>query len=140
MTIIPAKSIDLDNKIGKLDKGYLANFLITSGQIFDDKTEINENWVKGQRHVVKNTDNINIDGEYTLKVNGKSYEIKISNSLLRPSSKVKRDSTDICSISSTLLGLLSKFSPVKKSSQPIIKNMNKQSIETYIYIRIILPP
>ena len=45
----------LDNKIGKLDKGYLANFLITSGQIFDDKTEINENWVKGQRHVVKNT-------------------------------------------------------------------------------------
>jgi len=95
LTIIPAKSINLDNKIGKLDKGYLANFLITSGQIFDDKTEINENWVKGQRHVVKNTDNINIDGEYTLKVNGKSYEIKISNSILRPSSKVKRDSTDI---------------------------------------------
>jgi len=33
LTIIPAKSINLENKIGKLDKGYLANFLITSGPI-----------------------------------------------------------------------------------------------------------
>ena len=43
LTIIPARSINLDNKIGKLEKGYYANFLITSGPIFGDKTAINEN-------------------------------------------------------------------------------------------------
>lgn len=95
LTIIPAKSLNLENKIGKIDRGYLSNFLITSGPIFDDKTEINENWIKGQRHIIKNTDNINIDGEYNLTINNKPYEIVISNSLLRPNAKIKRDSIDI---------------------------------------------
>ena len=54
LTIIPASSINLDDKIGKIEKGYYANLLITSGPIFEDKTSINENWIKGQRHIVKN--------------------------------------------------------------------------------------
>ena len=95
LTIIPASSINLDNKIGKLEKGYYANLLITSGPIFGDKTVINENWVNGQRHIVKNTDKINVDGDYTIQINNKSYEIKISNSLTKPSTKIKRDSIDI---------------------------------------------
>ena len=95
LTIIPAKSLNLDDKIGELDKGFLANFLITSGPIFDDKTVINENWVKGQRHIVKSNENVNIDGTYTFTINDKNYEVKISNSLLRPKSNVNRDSIDI---------------------------------------------
>ena len=95
LTIIPARSINLDNKIGKLEKGYYANFLITSGPIFGDKTAINENWVKGQRHIIKNTDKVNIDGTYIIQINDKSYEIKILNSLTKPSTKIRRDSIDI---------------------------------------------
>ena len=95
LTIIPAKSLNLNNKIGKLDKGFLANFLITSGPIFDDKTVINENWIKGQRHIVKSNDNINADGNYVFNINNRSYEVKISNSLLRPKATVERDSIDI---------------------------------------------
>ena len=95
LTIIPASSINLDDKIGKIEKGYYANLLITSGPIFGDKTVINENWVKGQRHIIKNTDKVNVDGDYTIQINDKSYEIKISNSLTKPSTKIKRDSTDI---------------------------------------------
>ena len=77
------------------DKGFLANFLITSGPIFDDKTVINENWIKGQRHIVKSNDNINVDGNYVFNINNRSYEVKISNSLLRPKATVERDSIDI---------------------------------------------
>tara|TARA_B100001248_G_scaffold80419_2_gene58383 strand:+ start:1052 stop:4039 length:2988 start_codon:yes stop_codon:yes gene_type:complete len=95
LTIVPAKSLNLNDKIGKLDKGFLANFLITSGAIFEDKTEIYENWVKGQRHIVKSNDNLNIDGDYTFNINDRNYEVKISNSLLRPKANVKRDSIDI---------------------------------------------
>ena len=79
MTIIPAKSINLGNQIGKLDKGYLANFLITSGPLFDDKTVINENWVKGQRHLIKRTDKINFDGHYNININDNNYKIEVSN-------------------------------------------------------------
>ena len=100
LTIIPAKSINLENKIGKLDKGYLANFLITSGPLFDDKTVINENWVKGQRHLIKRTDKINFDGHYNININDNNYKIEVSNSLVKPKTKIKRDSINIKSKSS----------------------------------------
>ena len=95
LTIIPARSIGLEDKIGSLKNNFLANFLITTGPIFDDKTEIIENWVKGERHVIKNTDKINIDGDYSIELNNNSYDLKITNSLSKPSSKIKRDSIDI---------------------------------------------
>ena len=95
LTIIPAKSINLDNQIGKLDKGYLANFLITSGPLFDDETVINENWVKGHRHIINRTDKINFDGNYSITINNNEYKVEISNSLTKPSSKIKKDSVSI---------------------------------------------
>ena len=88
-------SIGLEGKIGKLENNYLANFLITSGPIFDEETEIIENWVKGERHVIKNTDKTNIDGDYSIELNNNSYDLEITNSLSKPSSKIKRDSIDI---------------------------------------------
>jgi hypothetical protein len=44
---------------------------------------------------VKNTDILNVDGDYKIQINSKSYEIKISNSLTKPNAKIKRDSLDI---------------------------------------------
>ncbi|MDG2475846.1 MAG: amidohydrolase family protein [Flavobacteriaceae bacterium] len=102
LTIIPAKSINLDTEIGKLDEGYLANLLVTSGPLFDDKTVINENWVKGQRHIIKNTNKINFDGSYTVEINNSKYIIEISNSISSPKTKIKKDSLDIKS-KSTLI-------------------------------------
>ena len=95
LTVVPATSIGLEGKIGKLENNYLANFLITSGPIFDEETEIIENWVKGERHVIKNTDKTNIDGDYSIELNNNSYNLKITNSLSKPSSIITRDSLNI---------------------------------------------
>ena len=95
LTLIPAASIGLEEKIGRLEEGYLANFLITSGPIFHEKTEIIENWVKGERHIIKDLDKVNIDGNYSIELNNNSYDLKITNSLSKPSSKIKKDSIDI---------------------------------------------
>ena len=95
LTIIPAQSIGHEKKIGKIEKGFLANFLITTGPIFDDKTVINENWVKGQRHIVNGDEKINIDGVYTININENNYDITISNSTSKPTSKVNKDSLEI---------------------------------------------
>ena len=53
LTSVPAKIIGRDDVLGYLKKGYIANFLITSGEIFDSKTIIHENWVKGNRNIIK---------------------------------------------------------------------------------------
>ena len=49
----PAKILNIDGVTGELTKGSLANFLITSKPIFEDKVDIYENWVLGLKHVVK---------------------------------------------------------------------------------------
>ena len=53
MTVNPAKILNIDGVTGELTKGSLANFIITSKPIFEDKVDIYENWVLGIKHVVK---------------------------------------------------------------------------------------
>ena len=53
LTINPASILKVKGVTGELTKGSYANFLVTSKPIFDDKSEIYENWVLGEKHVVK---------------------------------------------------------------------------------------
>ncbi|MFL2609306.1 MAG: amidohydrolase family protein [Flavobacteriaceae bacterium] len=53
LTVNPASILKVKGVTGELTKGSYANFLVTSKPIFDDKSEIYENWVLGEKHVVK---------------------------------------------------------------------------------------
>ena len=53
LTVNPAKILNIDGVTGELTKGSLANFIVTSKPIFEDKVDIYENWVLGIKHVVK---------------------------------------------------------------------------------------
>ncbi len=53
LTVNPAKILNIEGVTGELTKGSLANFIITSKPIFEDKVDIYENWVLGTKHVVK---------------------------------------------------------------------------------------
>ncbi|RYF92359.1 MAG: amidohydrolase, partial [Chitinophagaceae bacterium] len=47
LTKTPATLLNVYDKVGSLEPGKLANFLITSGPIFNEKTVILNNWVQG---------------------------------------------------------------------------------------------
>ena len=66
LTKIPATALGIYDKVGSLDPGKLANFLITSGPLFQEKTIIYTNWVQGIKYVLR--DESNITGTYTLTV------------------------------------------------------------------------
>jgi imidazolonepropionase-like amidohydrolase len=68
LTKTPATVLGVYDKVGSLDAGKLANFLITTGPIFNEKTTILNNWVQGIKYVVKE-DPSSIMGTYTLTVN-----------------------------------------------------------------------
>ena len=53
LTKTPATLVGAFDKLGSLDAGKLANFLITSGPIFSEKTVILENWTQGLKNSVK---------------------------------------------------------------------------------------
>lgn len=68
LTKTPASLLGVYDKVGSIDAGKLANFLITNGPLFKEKTIIVENWVQGVKYEVKN-DATEITGQYDLVVN-----------------------------------------------------------------------
>ena len=69
LTSTPASMMKVDNLVGSLKVGMLANFLITSDNIFKDGSVIYENWVKGKRYVISDMNVKDVRGNYDLTIN-----------------------------------------------------------------------
>jgi imidazolonepropionase-like amidohydrolase len=78
LTTTPAAIIRASDMVGTLEKGKLANFIMTSGELFEKDTKIYENWVQGSKHVITDRSVMDIDGEYTANIAGSVYDISIS--------------------------------------------------------------
>ncbi|MFO7673250.1 MAG: amidohydrolase family protein [Lutibacter sp.] len=78
LTTVPATILGKSNEIGSLRKGSYANFLITSGELFDKETTLFENWVQGSKNIVNPINIKDISGDYTLSFNGKNYDLSIT--------------------------------------------------------------
>ena len=70
LTLSPAKMIGVADLVGSLEQGKLANFIITTGNVFSEKSSIIENWVQGNRYGVKTDKWMDVAGIYALNVNG----------------------------------------------------------------------
>ena len=68
LTKEPATLLGVYDKVGSLEVGKLANFLITTGPVFNEKTSIVQNWVQGIRYDVKNADWKSLAGTYALQL------------------------------------------------------------------------
>ncbi|MBI2729607.1 MAG: amidohydrolase family protein [Sphingobacteriales bacterium] len=82
LTKTPASLLGIGDKVGSLEAGKVANFLITSGPLFSEKTTILQNWVQGDKYAVKEDNWFNIAGTYTLTVSGdasNSYTMDVKN-------------------------------------------------------------
>jgi imidazolonepropionase-like amidohydrolase len=78
LTMTPARLLKVDNKLGSLHKNKIANFIITSGGLFDEDTKIYENWVQGEQFIV-NKEDINLTvGKYLFKISDISYDVEVS--------------------------------------------------------------
>ncbi len=70
LTKIPATMIGVYNQVGSLDAGKIANFIITSGPVFNDTTSFLQNWIQGNKYVLKESP-IDYRGVYTLSIKTK---------------------------------------------------------------------
>lgn len=69
LTKTPATLLGIYDKAGSLEAGKLANFLITSGPVFQEKTVLYQNWIQGKRFGVKEDGWNNVKGTYKLVAN-----------------------------------------------------------------------
>jgi len=95
LTTIPAKILGKENEIGSLQKGTFANFLITSGNIFDEETILYENWVQGEKNVINDRAIKDISGNYELTFNNSKYNLAISGKTSKPSATIKDGKTKL---------------------------------------------
>jgi imidazolonepropionase-like amidohydrolase len=93
LTRVPATLLGVYDRVGSLQAGKLANFLICSGPIFNEKTIIFQNWVQGEKYPVKDEEWNNIRGSYALvlhTVNGdQPYTLDVQSS--NAASVISRD-------------------------------------------------
>ncbi|NTS40485.1 amidohydrolase family protein [Flavisolibacter sp. BT320] len=88
LTKTPADLLGIGNSVGTLDNGKLANFLITSGPIFNAGTTIYQNWIQGKKHNVKDETFNEMRGKYNVVLNTPSGPINYSLDFKSPSSAV----------------------------------------------------
>jgi imidazolonepropionase-like amidohydrolase len=121
LTTTPAQLLKVDNQVGSLKKGMLANFIITSGKLFDDKTTIYQNWVQGQAHSVKSMDVKDFSGNYNLSINGTSYNLEVSGDPGSHKAKIKVNDSTSLDVTGTFTNdlITLSFKPDKKSTGSI---------------------
>jgi len=68
LTKTPATLLNIYDKVGSLDAGKIANFIITSGPIFKESTTILQNWIQGDKYAVNESGWNEIKGQYNLTI------------------------------------------------------------------------
>ena len=93
LTEIPAK-IANQNNIGTLKKGNLANFIIVSGDLFESKSSIQENWIQGNRTIIEKIQPSDIRGKYELNIDSNKYDLSIEGEIGKIEAKISQNKTE----------------------------------------------
>ncbi len=64
LTTRPAEWLGVAHILGSLQKGKLANFVVTDGDVFAGKTQILETWVAGDRFIVTTEPDLAVRGQW----------------------------------------------------------------------------
>ncbi len=90
LTYNPAQFIRQYEQIGSLEPGKIANFIVTSGNMFQPEGKVLENWVKGVLFEIKADKAIPASamGEYQLQVGSTSYTLTIKGKAEAPEAQI----------------------------------------------------
>ncbi len=86
LTKVPATLLGIYDKVGSLETGKLANFLVTSGPVFAERTTILQNWVQGNKYGIKEESWNDIKGNYSLAINTPNGIVNYTLDVKSPSS------------------------------------------------------
>ncbi len=96
LTQTPADLLHVTDQVGSVKKGMLANFIITSKNVFDKEAVIYENWIKGARYKINEYDTKDIRGTYSLAIGTMPpMKLKVTGEMASPEMKLMEDSTAV---------------------------------------------
>jgi len=88
LTITPAEWLNMTHLLGTLEKGKIANLIITDGDIFEDTTKILDTWVAGKQFEINPVPEVDIRGTWALRLTPNNrigtMELEISGEQTKP--------------------------------------------------------
>jgi len=78
LTTTPASLLGVSSAVGSLETGKWANFLITTGPIFADKTVLVENWIQGSAYGISTDSKMELAGKYKLTLGNQSVQLSVT--------------------------------------------------------------
>ena len=94
-----------------------ANFLITSGNLFEEGTTIYENWIQGKQYVIADYNQLDVRGDYDLKLGEKDYKIKIKGKISSPEGELIISDTVKTKIKVSVMGSVISLSLKEEKSK-----------------------
>ena len=93
LTVRSAQLLEVDHLVGSLERGKLANLLLTSGPLWEKKSTIEETWVQGERYRWQDRSKIDPSGRWKLKLTGdgdrpKQLELQLENMTDKPKGRI----------------------------------------------------
>ncbi|MEO0060195.1 MAG: hypothetical protein RLZZ312_1842 [Bacteroidota bacterium] len=140
LTTIPASLLGKSTEIGSLNVGSFANFIVTSGEIFDKKTIVFENHVQGNKFVINDLNLKDIRGNYDLSVENQTYKLKIEGDATAPKFDIqtvdkKKVYSKLTFKNNTLAGILKSNDTIKNNFTRInglVENIDNLSGKAFL--------
>jgi len=76
LTRVPAEILGVSDRVGQLQAGAEANFLVTSGPLLAEDTVLLDNWIAGERYQL-NADFDDRQGAYALAVGNQQFDLNL---------------------------------------------------------------
>ncbi len=77
LTQTPAQIVNSYDQVGSLEKGKVANFLITSDSLFTKDCKVYQNWIRGKKYELKKMETTDLAGAYQLKIGKYTNDLEI---------------------------------------------------------------
>lgn len=115
LTDTPARLFGAYDKVGSLEKGKIANFIITNGNVFDKEAKIYQNWVQGKPFILKDINTPDWLGAYALMVGDSTYQMQVKGKAEQPEMSIPLTDTTSIKIKSDYSNgqITLSFEPVK---------------------------
>ena len=88
LTETPATLLGMYDKVGSIETGKIANFLITYAPIFSEKNIVYQNWIQGNKYTLMEEGWKDIRGNYNLVINNTPHTLSVIGDISKPSAEI----------------------------------------------------